>query len=182
MGSADEILPGDLQTSFMKKLEKSAAGYLYRPETRYVCGQCVFYKPLPGGKYGCAFFGPGETISLTKGSCDYFSHGHPSKDDDIPWLGIWTKLELGYFENPHGFSCKRCEEFIVGENDCKKVDKDSKGDTPGTISPNGCCSNWERDPVRGKLPDEQLVQILAAPVARRSEDGTLKTLFQKVIK
>lgn len=166
----------------MNKLEKQAAGYLFRPETHYVCGECVFHKPLPGdGKFGCVLFGPGETISLTKGSCDYFSHGHVPKDG-IPWLGIWTKLELGYAENENGFSCKRCEEFIVGQNDCKKVDKDSEGDTPGTISPNGCCSNWEHDPIRGSLPDDRLVQILSAPVPKRPEDSKLKQLFSSMVK
>jgi hypothetical protein len=164
----------------MDKLDKQQAGYLYRPETRYVCGECVFQKELPGGKSGCAFFGPGETISLTKGSCNYFSHGHRPKPE-VPWLGVWTKLELGYDESPHGFSCKRCEEFIVGENACKKVDKDSEGDTPGTISPNGCCSNWEADPRRGKLSDEALVQILAAPIPPRPEDDKLKKMFQGMV-
>jgi hypothetical protein len=165
----------------MEKLEKQQAGYLYRPETHYVCGECVFQKELPKGKAGCALFGPSETISLSKGSCDYFSHGHRPKPE-VPWLGVWTKIELGYFENEGGFSCKRCEEFLVGKNDCKKVDKDSEGDTPGIISANGCCSNWERDPIRGGASDERLVQILAAPVEKRPENGKLEKVFRTLLK
>lgn len=163
----------------MEKLEKEAAGYLFRPETSYVCGECVMHKPLPGDKYGCAFFGPGETVSLTEGSCGYFSHGHPPKPpNEVPWLPVWTKLELGYAENKNGFSCKRCEEFIVGRNDCKKVDKDSDGDTPGDISPNACCSNWERDTVRGNMATGMLVKILSSPVPKREEDQSrFKQMF-----
>ena len=160
----------------MNKLEKQAAGYLYRPETSYVCGECVFPKYLKGGASGCALFGPSETVSLSKGSCNFFAHGKPHTDQ--PWLGVYTKLELGYTENTNGFSCKRCEEFSPERNDCKKVDKDSDGDTPGTISPNACCSNWERDPDRGNKTDEQLLKILSSSAvsARVPKYGSSKAI------
>jgi len=131
------------------------------------------------GKDFCAFFGPATTINEEIGSCNYYSHGEPEKEKiDVPWLSIFTKIQLGYAENRPGFSCKRCSHFGVGKNDCNFVDKSSPGDTAGEINPNACCSLWTRDPKRGGLSDEALVKILSAKpvVGLRELAGATKRL------
>jgi hypothetical protein len=140
------------------KIAKQAAGYIYRPETEYVCGQCVALKPLSvsGSKTGCAWFGANEPVSDTSGTCIFFAHAAPYQ---LPWLGLFTKIELGYTENAAGFSCKRCEHFDL-KGDCSKVDKDSPGDTPGLISANACCNIWEADKKRAKMDRERLLRII----------------------
>lgn len=148
----------------MPKTSKAEAGYQYRPETQYRCGECVMLKPAGKGKEtasGCAWFGAGTEVSREQGSCIYFAHGAPDHPE-IPWLGLFTKEELGYVENRTGFSCKRCEYFDIEKRDCRKpVDKDSPGDTPGEIHPNACCDFWEPDPKRSKLDTEKLMRLIA---------------------
>lgn len=150
----------------MSKIPKASAGYQFRPETNYTCGLCVFLKDTKTG-HGCSFFGPSAAVSDKHGSCIYFSHSDSSKLD-IPWLSLFTKQELGYEENLYGFTCARCEYFQM-PGDCRKVDRRSPGDTPGEISPHGCCSLWERSGKRGGMSDAELVQILA----KAPEKGTL---------
>lgn len=149
------------------KATKAQATYTFHPGENYTCGSCVMLKDAPNG-HGCAWFGVQRMVSPTMGSCNYYAHGDPKKLD-IPWIGIFTPVQLGYDENRNGFTCGRCEEFHA-PGDCEKVDKASPGDTPGEISPKGCCSLWKRDPVRGGLADDRLVQILAKPA------GGLKAL------
>jgi hypothetical protein len=165
----------------VNKLEKQQAGYLYRPGARYVCGECVFLKELPSGQQGCAFFGTAVKVSASRGSCNYYTYG-PAPRPDVPWLNSFTKLELGYLENENGFSCKRCEEFAIGKNDCRKVDRHSPGDNPGIISPDGCCSNWERDSVTGRASDAKLVQILTNTTRTRPVSGSLESVFHTVVR
>lgn len=83
------------------------------------------------------------------------SYGSP---DQMPWLGMYTKIELGYVENKQGFSCKRCD--LKGQ-DCSQVDKNSEGDTPGRIEANTCCNLWEADRKRAKMTTPALLQLIA---------------------
>jgi hypothetical protein len=145
----------------MGNIPKDSALYVYRPETNQLCRECAFVKEISKGKSGCAFFGSGTAISPESGSCGYWSHAEP-KQFEIPWMGIFTKQELGYAENRGGFGCWRCEYFAVGKNDCSKVDKNSLGDTPGEVNPRGCCSLWDGDDKRSKMTAPQLVQLLAS--------------------
>jgi hypothetical protein len=139
------------------KISKEQAGYQYRPEVEYRCVECVMRKKADAG-LRCAWFGPTVPVK-DYGTCIYFAHGTVA---DIPYLGLFTKEELGYEENKEGFSCKRCEEFSYARNDCKKVDRNSPGDTPGTISPNACCDFWERDRKRGGMTKPELIHLMGA--------------------
>ena len=141
----------------MFKILKSSAGYIYRPGTEYTCGDCVMLKGTDHG-HGCAYFGPGSSVDAERGSCNYFAHG---SGEEIPWLGIFTKEELGYLENSRGFSCKRCEHFAVLKEDCETVQKNSTGDTPGIISPNACCDFWEGDKKRARMTTAALNEMMA---------------------
>ena len=147
------------------KVSKGAAGYQFRPETNYTCGMCVFRK----GSSGCAIFGPSFPVSSSSGTCIEFIHG---PENVVPWLGLLTPQEASYTVNTNGFSCKRCEYFGAGQNNCQKVDSKSKGDTPGVISPNGCCNLWVGDSKRGKLPDVSLQSLLAFSRAKKVLSGS----------
>jgi len=141
-----------------EKWPKEAALYVYRPETQYKCEECVFAK-VKSTK--CALYGPLEDIK-PEGSCGLWIHMDPESElsDKIPYLSLVTKLETGYTESKNGFSCKRCEYFLSGKQDCKKVRKDSPGDTFGIISGDACCNRWEKDKVRGDMTDKQLQKFL----------------------
>jgi hypothetical protein len=143
------------------KLSKTEACYQYHPDIQYRCGDCIMLKPRKGGE-GCAWFGASVPVSGVSGSCNYFAHAHPEQKPDVPWLSLFTKEQLGYTENPEGFSCKRCEELLFPRHDCKKVDRNSPGDTPGEISPDGCCNLWEPDRKRAKMESEELVKLMGA--------------------
>lgn len=135
------------------KMSKESVLYIYRPEVNMTCQYCIF---VEGKK--CKIFGPDTDISPTTGTCGFFIHAHENKD--IPYMGLITKDEAGYEENKTGFQCKRCHEFICGKMDCEKVDKDSRGDTPGLIHPNGCCNRWQKDTIRGNVNEEELNKLL----------------------
>lgn len=141
-----------------EKWPKEAALYVYRPETQYRCDECVFSK-VKATK--CAIYGPLEDIK-PEGSCGVWMHMDPGSElaDKVPYLGLLTKLETGYTENKTGFSCKRCEYFNPSKLDCKKVRKESPGDTLGIIDPNACCNRFEVDKVRGSMTDKQLQKLL----------------------
>lgn len=119
------------------KWPKEAALYIFKPESGYVCGECVFYNNKK-----CNLFSDAEKID-PNGSCNLFVHGH-AKDYTIGRIGVLTKLLAGYEDPQGGFSCKNCEYFLTA-NDCKKVDKTSEGDTPGMIHPEACCNRWEKN-------------------------------------
>jgi len=137
------------------KIPKEAVLYIFRPEVNITCGKCVFVK-----KSQCAVFGPSESISPERGSCGFYIHGDLGEAKEMPWIGFITKVEAGYAENTNGFQCKRCEYFDSPKLDCEKVDKDSDGDTPGVIHPNGCCNRWEADDTRGQMSANQLMDKL----------------------
>ena len=143
----------------MDKCSKSEAGYVAQPDSNFLCGECTFRKGThDAGR--CAYFAPDVPISYTEGSCNFWKFGH----ETVPWLKpYYTKQIAGYAESRHGFGCKRCKEAIVEHNDCRKVDKDSPGFTPGIISAaKGCCSLWEKDPARGHLTSQQLISFIGA--------------------
>lgn len=141
-----------------EKWPKDTALYVYRPETNYTCGECIFAKSKCTK---CALFGPLEDIKSEAG-CNLWIHADPDSElaDKIPYLGLVTKLESGYMESKNGFTCGRCEYFSPEKLDCKKVRKDSPGDTLGIISPNACCNRFEADKVRGQMTDKQLEKLL----------------------
>jgi hypothetical protein len=147
-----------------KKIPKEAVLYIFRPEVNITCQKCVFIKGGDKAKNKdgdkCAVLGPTETISAKTGSCGFYIHGDLGEAGEVPWIGFITKPEAGYFENKTGFQCKRCEYFDFKLKDCEKVDKDSEGDTPGMIHPDGCCNHWEADDVRAKLPPDKLFNII----------------------
>jgi len=137
------------------KVKKEAVLYAFNPETQYTCGQCFNRKPKTSV---CSLFGPNDPISPKSGSCGFYVHEDGEKSGIFaPIVGVIGKLQSGYAENENGFSCKRCEYFLVGENDCMKVDKDSPGLTPGEIHPNACCNNWEADSKRAKMSTPALL-------------------------
>ena len=121
------------------KIPKEAVLYIHKKGTAYKCKDCLFAKDS-GTR--CALYGPQVTISPTKGTCGLFIMKKTSFD--IPFIGGYNKENTGYAENPDGFSCARCEEFLPDEYDCKKIDKDSPGDDPGSIQPGACCNRWEK--------------------------------------
>jgi hypothetical protein len=154
----------------IKKLEKQVVLYSFRPETQYTCSVCVFAKDkdFPDKVKKCKIFGPSTDIK-PEGSCGFWMHMDPVKEStpEVPWLGVVTKTEAGYMENKEGFSCKRCEYFDAANQDCKKVDKDSKGDTPGIIHANACCNAWEADKERANMTTEQLQEFLEKASAKK---------------
>lgn len=154
------------------KFKKEAVLYAFNPETQYTCGQCV--NRIPDTNL-CALFSPNDKISPEHGSCGFYVHEDGTKTGiyNQP-LGNVSKIQAGYAENKKGFSCKRCEYFIAGKNDCKAVDKNSEGLTPGEIHPNACCNNWDADKVRAKMGTAELL----AKLSKLNEDQ-LKTDLQK---
>lgn len=135
-----------------EKWPKQAAMYLYRPETTYQCKQCIFYSNKK-----CKLFDQTEDVS-PNGGCNFYIHGEP-ENSNIPITNLVTKIEAGYVENLQGFTCVRCEYFNM-DNSCKKVRSDIDGDTPGIISPAGCCNRWSKDKIRGEMKKSELDKII----------------------
>jgi len=141
------------------KIKKEVVLYAFNPETQYTCGQCFNRQPNTNI---CSLFGPNDLISPKTGSCGFYVHEDGEKSGIYsPDLGVITKLQAGYAENKQGFSCKRCEYFQTGKNDCSKIDKDSNGLTPGIIHPNACCNHWEPDDKRAKMTTEDVLALNA---------------------
>jgi hypothetical protein len=140
-----------------EKWPKQAAGYLYRPETKYHCDECVFSKEK---STKCALFGSSENISPI-GGCNLFIHKSPESElaKSLPYFGLVTKLEAGYTENKEGFTCGRCEYFSSKIQSCKRVRNDFDGDTPGIIDQHACCNRWDKDKERGEMTDKQLEKL-----------------------
>ena len=132
----------------MEKDSKASVGYMFKPNTQYVCGDCRDYIP---DSLRCVPHGASDTF-LPLDGCNIFVPGTPHTDNVFP-LGALTKGESGFMRSNYGFSCKRCEHFNPEAFDCEEVDKDSPGDTPGMIHPDACCNEWEPDPSR-QLPTE----------------------------
>lgn len=159
----------DEDKSETKKIKKEVVLYAFNPETQYTCGQCFNLQP---GTNICGLFG--SEINTKTGSCGFYVHEDVNKSGIYgPQVGVITKLQAGYAENKQGFSCKRCEYFATGKNDCEVVDKDSEGLTPGIIHPNACCNHWEPDDKRAKMTTEELLE-LNSKEDELNEDGMPK--------
>ncbi len=120
------------------KILKSAVLYIHKRKTLYRCRDCIFAKAMANK---CAWLGATTSIKPI-GTCGAW--GQKKGNIDIPFFGGYTKEQLGYVEEPEGYSCGHCDEFIPKENDCEKVDKDSPGDDPGQILSEACCGRWEK--------------------------------------
>lgn len=121
-------------------MPKAAALYLRFPDTDYQCADCSMWIPKAER---CTIHGPDDTIRA-EGSCGFFIKGKPHGDKA---MGMVTTEQSGYEESKPGFSCKWCQHFVSspqqGRGDCQRIDKDSKGQDPGNISPEACCNAWE---------------------------------------
>lgn len=128
--------------------------FMHGGQTAYECRGCsMFLHEFER----CTIHGPTDVIR-GYGSCSYFIFGKSMGGKPMGEVNVLTS---GYSENPArvGFSCKRCKYFDLS-GDCRKLDKDSKGLTPGLIHPNACCNAWEADKERSKLSDERLGGML----------------------
>lgn len=144
----------------MGDISKSAAGYQMVPNTEYTCGDCVAYDPADAA---CLYMSSAVRVMPMDGS-NYFIKGAPETigprmgmiggdfDGDSA-LGLLSIDQIGFARSSFGFGCKRCEYFIPDLMDCQKVDKDSKGDTPGLIHPGACCNLHSMSEFRN-LPAE----------------------------
>ena len=120
------------------KIPKEVVLYIHKRDTAYKCKDCLFAREN-GNK--CALYGSSVSIR-PYGACGLWIKR--KGNIDVPFIGTYNKENTGYVENPDGFSCARCDEFIPDAEDCKKIDKDSPGDDPGKILPQGCCNRWEK--------------------------------------
>src|SRR5579859_912440 len=148
----------------MSKIPKEAVLYIHDAVTQYQCVDCIFLKN--GNR--CAFMGPAVPINWW-GGCGLFKQSIVPAVS-VPWLGTMTKEQIGYAENKPGFSCKRCEEFILS-GDCKKVDKDSPGDDPGEIHKNSCCNRWEADEKRAPMSTPEVLRYLRSSTPEETEEA-----------
>ncbi len=123
------------QDADSSKIEKALALYLYRDGCNYTCSECYFYKEKK-----CALYGQSITIQ-SYGGCNLWQK---AKGVEANWINSTTKEETGYTENKDGFTCGRCEYFIPSQNNCQKVNRNSKGDTPKEIIEDACCNGWEK--------------------------------------
>lgn len=129
-----------------EKTCKQRANYFHFPKTQYECLDCVFFL---AAKDRCSLH-KRDAVIHSYGSCNFFA---PGKSLGTAPLGIFSKQQSNYGENPFkvGFSCKRCEYY--GGHDCSKVDKSTTGDDNGIIHPDACCDFWDADPERSRIPD-----------------------------
>ncbi len=122
----------------MGSIDKSRAGYVYSPGSDYTCGECAFFE-----SNNCLLYKERDRQVKSWGSCILWQPD--VKGVEIPEIGTTTKVATGYEENKEGFSCKRCEYFLSDKKDCKKVDKNSEGQTPGEIRASACCNFWDKE-------------------------------------
>lgn len=120
------------------KIPKEAVLYIHKQGTNYKCKDCLFAKEMANK---CALYGSAVAIKPI-GACGLWIK--KKGNIEIPFIGGYTKENTGYVENPPGYTCGRCEEFLPDQEDCKKVDKDSPGDDPGKITSGACCNRWEK--------------------------------------
>jgi len=120
------------------KIRKDVVLYIHRRNTLYRCRDCRLAKAQ---STRCALLGA-ETPIKPIGTCGLWVQ--KKGGSELPFIGGYTKEEIGYIEEPAGYSCGHCDEFIPDQEDCKKVDKDSPGDDPGKIVSEACCNRWEK--------------------------------------
>ena len=119
-----------------EKTTKSGALYLYREGSKYQCRECSLWLP---SRNQCEIHGANDVIR-GHGTCGLFIKGEPAGASPT---GQVSKAESGYEENKEGFSCDLCEYWIPLA-DCKLVDRNSPGDTPGEVIGSACCNLWEK--------------------------------------
>jgi len=129
-------------------ISKGSALYLHAPKGCYDCDDCAMFIDY---SHRCAIHSSNDYIS-PEGSCGYFVPGMVNSFGDDP-KSLVTKQESGYVEDVNEASCKRCKAWSAEGWDCAVVDKDSAGDDPGIIHPDACCCLWQKDPIRGNMPD-----------------------------
>jgi hypothetical protein len=120
------------------KIPKSVVLYIHKRNTLYRCRDCVLAKAMASR---CALFGAVIPIKPI-GTCGEWLQRKGNME--VPFIGGYTKEQVGYIEVPEGYSCAHCDEFLPEHEDCKKVDKDSPGDDPGKIVSGACCNRWEQ--------------------------------------
>lgn len=121
-----KIVPKEIS---VKKISKEDALYLQHKNTDYQCKDCIFYKNKK-----CALYN--EQIDIQPfGSCNYWMRSNDTVQPYVSFLNTTDKKESGYVEHEDGFTCGRCEYFLNGQNECKKV--------KGVILESGCCNFWE---------------------------------------
>lgn len=138
-------------------LAKPAAGYMHKPGTEYICGDCIFYFDE---EKKCQLLAGGDNVLVFDG-CNNFCPGPAgSLSDSRNPLYALTPQEVGLTHSEYGFSCKRCVHYGTEDWSCAVVDKESEGDDQGMIHPDACCNSWERDPSRGMLPTEVVRSLI----------------------
>lgn len=135
------------------KVTKAEAGYEAADDVR--CKECAFI--TEDGK--CTHYPKSEEDVKAFGSCDDWQ---PLSEGRIVGNRSGTRVRTNYEENKEGFGCRRCEYMRVNVKDCKKVDRNSPGDTPGKIIGMACCRLWDPDEKRAKMTDAELVRIMNA--------------------
>src|SRR6266566_2786133 len=94
------------------KIPKSAVLYIHKRNTLYRCRDCVLAKAQANK---CALLGAGASIKPTGGSGFWIQR---KGNIEVPFIGGLTKEEIGYVEEPEGYSCAHCDEYLPDENDC----------------------------------------------------------------
>jgi hypothetical protein len=135
-------------------IDKAPAGYMHVPRGDYDCDDCPMWIEM---SRRCVLHGASDIV-LDSDSCNYFVLGFAGQFGQTP-LGYLTKEQSGFCHSVAGLSCKRCKHWLRDEWACEGVNKDSAGDDPGMIHPDGCCDLWEIDPTFGHLPSEALIAI-----------------------
>jgi len=159
----------------MSKIAKETVLYIHRAGTQYTCSDCIFFRRSRGV---CLIFNESDNQVKAYGGCGLWVERF--KQVSMPIIGATTKTEAGYVENEAGFSCKRCDEFILS-GDCKKVDKESTGDDPGEINKNACCNRWSPDKERASMTNAQLMTYLkeqANPAKKQEPAADRKELVE----
>ena len=152
----------------MSKIPKSAAGYMHKYGTDYICAECVAYDPEDRR---CLHLGPGDIVLPFDGS-NFFEKGEPGSiqpsepelaldEDQDSAMSLLTPQQIGFARSNFGFGCRRCSHFMPGLDDCNAVDRESPGDDPGRVDPHACCNLWEPDSRRANMPDVALEALLA---------------------
>jgi hypothetical protein len=139
-------------------ITKSQAGYLHVPRGDYDCDDCAFWiEPTRR----CVLHGASDTIMGTD-SCNYFTLGWPGTFGATP-MGYFQKDQSGFMHSTQGFSCKRCDYWLRDAWGCQEVDKDSEGNDPSMIHPDGCCNLWQPDPIYGNMSSDALITVREVP-------------------
>lgn len=142
-------------------ITKLQAGYVHFPRGEYDCDDCPQWIE---SSRRCVLHGASDTL-LEHDSCNYMVLGFPGSFGQTP-LGYLTKDQSGFVRSSQGFSCKRCRYWGRDDWACLEVDKDTEGNDPNMIHPDGCCNLWQADPIYGGMPTEALIAIQISSSAK----------------